>query len=198
MMRAMNKATIIALLAIGGFALGCKDSKDSKDSKSAQQPAAGKAADDPGKAPEPAANPVAKQAKLVALSLPKWGVEILAAEGAKIGESEDDEPLTIVGACGEEELELLRHGKDALEEMFKNSTSLTEFNSKYLIKEKTETGFKIKRSWTPPLGETFQGEAGVVVGDHLFLCGIGDMFGVDEALADCAIAACTSIKASAK
>lgn len=210
---------MIALVAAAALAFACKDKDGDSgggggesaggetagggDGESAGGETAGGGETKPETKPEPPKPKPKPKPKMAALAIPEWGVEMQAAEGAKLGEFEkgDDLPGTakIEGACGEEEIEIYRHDGNTVDEQFKNSTSGTEHDPKYPVKDKTDTGFKIKKTWSPPIGQVWSGEAAVVIGKHTYLCGLGTLMGVDdEALADCAIEACSSITEAAK
>lgn len=200
-MRAMTNTLRLAVVLVAAFAFGCSDEKADTGGATDKpaEPAEGKSAGGDTAQPEQKKPEPKPPAKMAALALPEWGIEMQAAEGAKLGSFEKGGDLPgsakIEGACGEEELEVYRHDGNTLDGQFKNSTGNTEHDAKYPVKEKTDTGFTVKKTWTPPLGQVWSGEAAVVAGKHTYLCGLGTMLGVDdEALADCAIAACSSIK----
>jgi len=140
------------------------------------------------------------------MKIEAWGVELKVPAGSKMGELEDGEDIMadtldidMETGCGVE-ISFYRHKKSAngVEEMFKNATGPSgNKDDKYPIKEKTDDGYKVQHSWLIPLGDTmWKSEVGKVLGDHLYLCGAGDLMGVEKAQADCALAACETLALS--
>jgi hypothetical protein len=197
----MNKTSILALVAAGALAFGCGDKKDDTEGgdKPTGETKTGGETREPETKPEPTPKP---KPTLAALAIPEWGIEMQAPEGAKLGDFDKGGDLPgnakVEGACGEEEIEIYRYDGNELESQFKNSTGNMEHDAAYPVKELTDTGFTVKKTWKPPMGQVWTGEAATLVGKATYLCGLSTMLGVDEeASADCAIEVCSSIKASA-
>ena len=156
---------------------------------------------------EPAAEkPAQKPAPtLEALTIADWGVTLQVPAGTKLGEvtpgdgMADEATIDADSTCGAE-IELYRHKKtkNGVAEMFKNATGPSgNKNDQFPVKEQTETGYKVQHSWDPPLGTVYASEVGIVLGDHLILCGAGGMMGVEKEQAECVFKACETLALAA-
>lgn len=166
------------------------DKKDAKNEPAKEEPAA-------DAKPEAEPEPAKEEPKLEALALGEWGVNLRVPAGTKLGELSDNQyTIDSEAGCGVE-IEVIRHkaGGSIVEEMFKNSTGPSgNPNDEFPIKDKTDTGYKIKHSWEPPMGKVWSSEVGITVGDHFYMCGAGGMMGADEEKqVDCAMKACETL-----
>ena len=140
------------------------------------------------------------------LTIADWGVTMQVPAGSKLGEVEDGDGMADTATVDAEagcgvELELYRHKntKTGVADMFKNATGPSgNKDDQFPVKTESETGYEVKRSWVIPLGDTmWAAEVGMVLGDHLVLCGAGSLMGVEEAQAECAMTACKSMALAA-
>jgi len=150
--------------------------------------------------PKEAAKPLPK---LAPLALKPWGLTIMAPEGTKLGEFEsgdgdfpDTVKLETEKACGWD-VELYRDPKsaEAVKSMFTNATKPSgNKNDQYQLKEMTDAGYKVRRSWVIPLGDTMHSvELGVVIDGRQVRCGLSAISGASKAEADCGWAICTTL-----
>ncbi|MEM6296705.1 MAG: hypothetical protein AAGA54_35890 [Myxococcota bacterium] len=172
------------------------DAKAEAKPEAKAEPAAEKPADKPAEKPAPT---------LEALAIADWGVTLQVPAGTKLGEvtpgdgMADEATIDAESTCGAE-IELYRHKKtkNGVAEMFKNATGPSgNKNDQFPVKEQTETGYKVQHSWDPPLGTVYASEVGMVLGDHLILCGAGGMMGVEKEQAECVFKACETLALAA-